>query len=49
MRGQFYRDLAGKLETCDDCGQCEERCPFDLPVRDLLDESRRTLAQVLED
>jgi predicted aldo/keto reductase-like oxidoreductase len=48
MRTDAYRDLYGKLKTCDECGTCEERCPFDLPVRDLIKESRETLAEVLE-
>jgi predicted aldo/keto reductase-like oxidoreductase len=49
MRTDAYRDLRRKLETCEGCGLCEERCPFDLPVMDLLQESRDVLADVLEE
>jgi predicted aldo/keto reductase-like oxidoreductase len=48
MRTDTYRDLLERLKTCDECAQCEERCPFDLPVRDLLKESREILSEVLE-
>jgi predicted aldo/keto reductase-like oxidoreductase len=49
MRSGAYRDLLGRLHACDECGRCEELCPFDLPVRDLLKESRDLLAEVLEE
>jgi predicted aldo/keto reductase-like oxidoreductase len=48
MNTDTYRDLLRKGSGCDDCGQCEERCPFNLPVRDLIRESRQVLAEVLE-
>jgi hypothetical protein len=28
--------LVGQIEACDECGLCEERCPYDLPVSSLL-------------
>ncbi|MFH1311704.1 MAG: aldo/keto reductase [Candidatus Eisenbacteria bacterium] len=48
MRNEEYRDVLDKANGCDECGQCEERCPFDLPVRDLIKESRDALRQVLK-
>jgi predicted aldo/keto reductase-like oxidoreductase len=48
MARDTYRELFEKAGSCDDCGQCEERCPFGLPVRDLMEESRQVLAEVLE-
>jgi predicted aldo/keto reductase-like oxidoreductase len=48
MRTDAYRDLHDKLKACDECGTCEDRCPFGLPIRDLIRESRATLADVLE-
>ena len=44
MKGDTYRDLLDKVGQCDRCGQCEEKCPFDLPVRDLVELSRDILA-----
>ena len=49
MKTGPYRGLLGKLKTCEECGLCEERCPFDLPVMDLIRESREALAEVLEE
>ncbi len=48
MRTGAYGALYDKLKTCDGCGTCEERCPFGLPVRDLIKESMAMLAEVLE-
>jgi predicted aldo/keto reductase-like oxidoreductase len=48
MRTDVYRDLLKQVKACDECGQCEDRCPFGLPVRDLLKESRDVLTRVLE-
>jgi predicted aldo/keto reductase-like oxidoreductase len=48
MRTDAYRKLGEKIEACDRCGACEERCPFGLPVRDLIEESRAILAEILE-
>lgn len=31
-----YRGLAIKADACQDCGQCEEKCPYSLPIRQLL-------------
>jgi len=33
---QTYAALATKADACTDCGQCEEACPFDLPIRERL-------------
>jgi predicted aldo/keto reductase-like oxidoreductase len=29
----LYEDLAVKPDACIDCGKCEERCPYNIPVR----------------
>jgi len=31
-----WRQRMARIENCTDCGQCEERCPYGLAVRDLL-------------
>ncbi len=48
MKTDAYGSLYEKLKTCDECGTCEERCPFHLPVKDLIRESRAILSEVLE-
>jgi len=39
---RFYTDMIAKaMETaakCVDCGKCEERCPYKLPIRHILKE-----------
>jgi predicted aldo/keto reductase-like oxidoreductase len=47
MRSDPYKDLLDKIRRCDECGQCEERCPFGLPVRELIEASRDILVAVL--
>ena len=31
-----YGALSAKAGACVECGQCEERCPYHLPIRDML-------------
>jgi predicted aldo/keto reductase-like oxidoreductase len=35
--GKFAESFM-KAEECTDCGECEERCPYDLPIRDMMKE-----------
>jgi predicted aldo/keto reductase-like oxidoreductase len=35
--GKFAESFSKALE-CTDCGECEERCPYDLPIRDMMQE-----------
>ena len=48
MQKEVFRDLLGKARRCTECGKCEERCPFDLPVRELVVEARQVLESVLQ-
>ncbi len=48
MQTEFIKGVHEKIGSCTECGECEERCPFDLPVRDLIKEARQNLAEVLE-
>jgi len=32
------QERMAKVENCQDCGQCQEKCPYDLPIPDLLKE-----------
>ncbi|MGL5713645.1 MAG: aldo/keto reductase [Paraclostridium sp.] len=31
-----YKDVAVKPHECIDCGKCEEKCPYNLPIREML-------------
>ncbi|WP_455277040.1 aldo/keto reductase [[Eubacterium] cellulosolvens] len=33
---ELYQDLKSKISRCIDCGDCEARCPYHLPIRKLL-------------
>ena len=38
-----YHSQKIKADACVECGECEEKCPYDLPIRDLLKECRLLL------
>ena len=40
---QRYQTLAVKPEACVDCGVCETRCPYQLPIRDMLKKAAELL------
>jgi predicted aldo/keto reductase-like oxidoreductase len=35
---EFVADAMEKAATCTKCGECEERCPYDLPIREMLED-----------
>ena len=35
--GKFAESFI-KADECTDCGECEERCPYNLPIRDMIKE-----------
>ena len=37
-----------KAESCSECGTCEERCPYDLPIRELLKTRRGQFSDFVE-
>jgi predicted aldo/keto reductase-like oxidoreductase len=37
-----------KARTCIECGDCEDRCPYELPIRELLQERADSLEAILE-
>ncbi|MFR2711070.1 MAG: 4Fe-4S dicluster domain-containing protein [Frisingicoccus sp.] len=36
-----YNAMPVKASACVDCGACETRCPYNLPIRDMLKNVRR--------
>lgn len=38
-----YRALPKHASDCQECGQCEEKCPYDLPIREMLKQARAHL------
>jgi predicted aldo/keto reductase-like oxidoreductase len=33
---EFSRVMMESVKLCEDCGECEERCPYELPVQEML-------------
>jgi uncharacterized protein len=40
---QAYEELPAQADACIECGSCEDRCPYDLPIREMLVEAHATL------
>lgn len=38
-----YESLAVKADACIECGVCEERCPYSLPIREMLKKAHKVL------
>lgn len=38
-----YRMVEVKADQCADCGECEEKCPFQLPIREMLRKAHKVL------
>ena len=34
----FFADAMEKAANCNECGDCEERCPYHLPIRETIAE-----------
>ena len=39
LNGPFIPSAMVKVPECLDCGECESRCPYDLPIRDMLKQN----------
>jgi predicted aldo/keto reductase-like oxidoreductase len=44
--GGFIAEGMAKAATCVQCGECEDRCPFQLPIREMITESCRLYEEV---
>ncbi|NOZ21001.1 MAG: aldo/keto reductase [Planctomycetes bacterium] len=40
---QKYQSLEKTIADCADCGECEEKCPFHLPIRETMKEAEERL------
>ncbi|MFU8796599.1 MAG: 4Fe-4S dicluster domain-containing protein, partial [Dehalococcoidia bacterium] len=38
---RFFAEAVDKAANCTECGDCEEKCPYDLPIREILAEQVR--------
>jgi predicted aldo/keto reductase-like oxidoreductase len=43
-----FADYVTKTRTCIECGDCEDRCPYQLPIRTLIQERADSLEALLE-
>lgn len=42
-RGLYRRTVPVPASACVDCGECEEKCPYELPIREMLREAAELL------
>jgi predicted aldo/keto reductase-like oxidoreductase len=47
-RIKAVKEAKEKLDTCIDCGECEDRCPYELPIRELLPQVMNSLWDHME-
>jgi predicted aldo/keto reductase-like oxidoreductase len=38
-----YAALPVKADECEECGKCEKKCPYELPIREMLKEAHKEL------
>jgi predicted aldo/keto reductase-like oxidoreductase len=46
---EFLGAAMEKAAACTECEQCVERCPYDLPIPDLLKEKRRVYEEAVRE
>lgn len=43
------KEAVGSVEQCTECGECVEKCPYSLPVPDMLKENKEVFKKFLND
>ncbi|MGD0779217.1 MAG: aldo/keto reductase [Dehalococcoidales bacterium] len=46
LKSPFIPDGMAKAASCTECGECETRCPFKLPIREMIKEGYNLFEQV---
>ena len=41
---KIYRPFSVKAEGCNECGECESKCPYNLPIMNMLKDASKTLS-----
>ena len=41
------RAIANKAPLCVECGECESKCPYDLPIIETIKQARRKAEQLI--
>jgi hypothetical protein len=44
----FARKAMDTVPDCEDCGECVDKCPYDLPIPEMIREHHRMYLQDLE-
>ena len=47
VAGGMARGIAEKFADCAECGQCEEKCPYDLPIIETVRRSGRSARELV--
>jgi len=46
LKSPFIPDMMEKATSCTQCGECEARCPYHLPIREMIQESYKLFEEV---
>ena len=46
MCQDMYAQLDKNVENCTECGECEKKCPYELPIREMLKEKHKLLTGI---
>ena len=44
-----YQGLWPSQERCAECGECEEKCPYRLPILEMMAEARESFDRFMDD